>query len=258
MAPGSISELAPELILQIFESLNNYQDITALNATSGKFYSIWQLNAVPISNAVFIRSIDSFDDALELLDAQREPRLEISVSEQGLNNQPKKSDYEATLERNKQLISNDLQVSKARMLCTKQKQDGHVSIDYKFSISQCWPDGFLWSRPSLTDFTHFYYRVWIIAAPHSYLEAQASRLGAAPPGELECTVRMAVWIRGNCGIKEIRGSSEGSDYYEIIPHGFRPGWYHSGTQELTRHAYKTRSRLAVFEAPSWPLSDIGL
>ena len=62
----SVSDLAPELILQIFKSVDGASAITALNATSRKFYKVWRANAASISDAVFSRTIPCFDDAKEL------------------------------------------------------------------------------------------------------------------------------------------------------------------------------------------------
>jgi len=69
MTSTSLSGLAPEQVLQVFKSLDNHHDITALSANPRKFNEVWQLNASTISKAVIPRSIERHDLAIELVDA---------------------------------------------------------------------------------------------------------------------------------------------------------------------------------------------
>lgn len=62
----SISDLPPELILQIYTNLPTPSLITFLNRTSRKFYQIWYRDAATISGKVLSRSLEHYDTLLEL------------------------------------------------------------------------------------------------------------------------------------------------------------------------------------------------
>lgn len=67
----SIRNLASELILQVYQQFEQSFEITALNSTSQRLYSIWHLNAHSISDAVLPRALDCYDNAFELLEIQK-------------------------------------------------------------------------------------------------------------------------------------------------------------------------------------------
>ena len=67
----TITNLAPELLLQIYQYLEQSSHITALNSTSQKMCSIWRLNAHLISDVVLPRAINCYDSELELLEIQQ-------------------------------------------------------------------------------------------------------------------------------------------------------------------------------------------
>lgn len=107
MPPPSLSTLAPELILTIYEVLEEPSSITALNSSSRNLYLNWKLHAAKISQAVLSRSLPSYSNAIALVEVQE-------------RYQPKSKDemnaYDAVLARNKALVSNAAKVALAEKL----------------------------------------------------------------------------------------------------------------------------------------------
>ena len=73
---NSITDLAPELIIQILKSSDNFADATSLSVTSRRMFTIWKMNVDSICEAILPRVIDCFEQARELLTAQERPRGE--------------------------------------------------------------------------------------------------------------------------------------------------------------------------------------
>lgn len=71
MAPTILTDLAPELLIQILKSADNFADVTSLSSTSRKIFIIWKTNVDAICEAVLPRIVDCFEQALELLAAQK-------------------------------------------------------------------------------------------------------------------------------------------------------------------------------------------
>lgn len=90
-----LSTLAPELILQIYKSLDDHHSITSLNTTSRHFYQIWRANASSISDVVLQRSMDYYEDVCELV---RFHPLRSTDCKGAMDA------YQSTLDRNKQLL----------------------------------------------------------------------------------------------------------------------------------------------------------
>ena len=61
-----LSDLAPELVLQIYTHLPTPSEITSLNLASRYFYQIWYQNASSISGAVLSHYISLYDTTLKL------------------------------------------------------------------------------------------------------------------------------------------------------------------------------------------------
>ena len=68
--PTNITNLPPEIILQIYRHLDSPSAITALNSTSRMYNWIWRVNNASISGAVLSRSIDCYNSALELFEVE--------------------------------------------------------------------------------------------------------------------------------------------------------------------------------------------
>ena len=66
-----LSELAPEIIIQIFKSAQHPRVATSLSETSLKFNAIWKENAGPICSSILPRIIPHFSKAQELVNTQR-------------------------------------------------------------------------------------------------------------------------------------------------------------------------------------------
>ncbi len=105
MPIASLSELAPELLLHLFKSLDSHGTIVSLNSASTKFYRIWRLNTLSISNAVLPRSIACFEEAQTLLKVQYPSVIEETGQ----------SPHQFSLQHNRRLVSNASVVAKAEL-----------------------------------------------------------------------------------------------------------------------------------------------
>lgn len=104
MAIASLSALATDIVLHIFKSLDSHRTIVSLNSTSTRFYDIWRLNTLSISNAVLPRSIDCFEEAQELLKVQSSSIIKDADQ----------SPYQVSLQHNRRLLSNASVVAKVK------------------------------------------------------------------------------------------------------------------------------------------------
>lgn len=66
-----LTDLAPELIIQILKSSDSFADITVLSSTSRKVFIIWKRSVDTICNAVLKRTVPCFAQACELVDAEK-------------------------------------------------------------------------------------------------------------------------------------------------------------------------------------------
>ena len=101
MPPASLTTFPAELLIQVYKSLDNVKDVTALNLASHQFYDLWVSHTVSISDAVFSRTIKSFDDARELVKIQQKFVEQNHCDDDGHHDR-----YREALERNKLMISN--------------------------------------------------------------------------------------------------------------------------------------------------------
>ena len=102
MPPASLTTFPAELLIQVYKSLDNVKDVTALNLASHQFYNLWLSHTVSISDAVFSRAIKSFDDARELAEIQQKFVERNHCDDNGHHDR-----YQEALERNKLLTSNE-------------------------------------------------------------------------------------------------------------------------------------------------------
>ncbi len=164
MTSTSPSRLAPELVLQIFKSLDSHHDTVALSATSRKINTIWQLNASTISKAVIPRSIERYDLAIELVDAQL---------------------TQSTLqERNAQLVFNASKINKAYSRAGEvYQQDQFGAIDHYCPFLSSADDFLESTKHAREQFADLAYRIGIVAA--LYNDPQACEDSLAKTGLLQ-------------------------------------------------------------------------
>ena len=101
MPSASLSDFPAELLIQVYKSLDNVKDITALNLVSHQFYDLWFSHTLSISDAVFSRTIKCFDLARELVELQEKIIERIRCNDNG-HHDP----YRRALEHNKLMMSN--------------------------------------------------------------------------------------------------------------------------------------------------------
>lgn len=70
MPPKTLTDLAPELLIQIFKLSKNFTVATSLSRTSHKLFTVWQLNLEVICQAILPRTVRFYAQARELIDAQ--------------------------------------------------------------------------------------------------------------------------------------------------------------------------------------------
>ena len=102
MSPPSLSNFPTELSIQVYKSLDNVKDVTALNLVSHQFYNLWLSHTLSISDAVLSHTIKSFNDARELVELQQK-FLERDHCDDDGHHDP----YRRALERNKLMVFND-------------------------------------------------------------------------------------------------------------------------------------------------------
>lgn len=65
-----LPNVAPELLIQIFKSLNSFADVTSLSSTCRKMSVVWKRNARVICDAILTRTIPCFTQAQDFINAQ--------------------------------------------------------------------------------------------------------------------------------------------------------------------------------------------
>ena len=104
MSSTSFTTLAPELVIQVFKSTNDFRTVSSLSGTSSRFYKIWRSNIPAISNAVLPGAVEFYDRAQELLNAQEEA-ARIERETQGPSNPSHTPDAsEAAIQRTTQYL----------------------------------------------------------------------------------------------------------------------------------------------------------
>lgn len=178
MSASLFSTLPPELICQVFESADNFSEVTALAQTARIFYYTWRENATSICKAVAPRVLWNLTTAERLLDMQEEAEA-ASQSQEGRE--------EKSYIRAKRLLFN------AR--CASAAGDNWVDLCQIHECSYREEDPYM--RPSeLARFEHAFYCVWTIGVmrrtPH--LQDQAlTFLDECSPQELCRLSELAEW-----------------------------------------------------------------
>ena len=66
-----LTDLAPELIIQILKSSDSFADLTSLSSASRKLFIIWKTNDDAICEAILARRVPCYEQVQELLAAQK-------------------------------------------------------------------------------------------------------------------------------------------------------------------------------------------
>ena len=98
MPTASFSDFPVEVLMQVYKSLDNVKDVTALNLTSHRLHNVWLSNTMCISDAVLSRTIKGYDKASEFVEIQQKFLERKHCDDDGRNQQ--------TLERNRLALSN--------------------------------------------------------------------------------------------------------------------------------------------------------
>ena len=70
MSSKVLTDLPPELLIQILKSSDSFADVTSLSSTSRKSFIIWKTNMNAICETILQRNVPCFAQACELKDAQ--------------------------------------------------------------------------------------------------------------------------------------------------------------------------------------------
>lgn len=70
MMSTSMPDLPPEMIIEIFASMDSFATASALSKTSHQFHSIFVRGLESIAVGILGRSVECFEQARELVDAQ--------------------------------------------------------------------------------------------------------------------------------------------------------------------------------------------
>ena len=169
MPPASLGDLSAESLIQVYKSLDNVKDVTALNLTSHQFYHLWLSDTIPISDAVFSRTIKSFDDARELVKIQQK-----SVQRKYCGSNGHYDPYRQAQERNKLMLSNF-----------------HNYLKFCEEETRLYPsERFL--DPEGTRLSKSYYCVWMLILTEKDAFAQSSCLASLDSETLRLMFRLVL------------------------------------------------------------------
>lgn len=99
MPPASFSSCPAEVWIQVYKSLDDAKDATALRGTFRKLRAVWHSNAASISDVIFPRTIKGYNKARELVKIQQK-----SLGRNHCEDDDRSS--QEVLEQNKLMISN--------------------------------------------------------------------------------------------------------------------------------------------------------
>lgn len=71
MPSKTLTDLAPELLIQILKSSDSFADVTSLSSTSRKMFIIWETNNDVICDTILARTVPCYAQARELMEAQK-------------------------------------------------------------------------------------------------------------------------------------------------------------------------------------------
>lgn len=205
----TIINLPPELILNIFQSLDNFASVIALVRTSRIFYHTWLSNPASISDAILPRVIHFFEQASQLVHIQEK----LLVSNTFQENTPRN----AVILRTKRFLSNERDVSTA---CDWLNEDMFLTFreEAQEFFSHRHP-------PHLTvterlRVAYVCYQIWIIASlqdarfPDGY-QAQLSILENMNRRELKRLVKLNNWLIAY--VRNGRDEEDKSDLLQLVP-----------------------------------------
>ena len=158
-----------ELLIQVYKSLDNVKDITALNLASHQFYDLWSSHTLSISDAVFSGTIKSFDDARELAELQQNYFGRNHWDDNG-HHDP----YLEALERNKLMVFN-----------------AHNYLDVCEEGISLRPFE-RWINPNEPILSRVYYCIWKLVLMEEDTFAQSSCLASLDLKNLEVMVEIIV------------------------------------------------------------------
>ena len=151
-----LSDLAPEILVQVFKTFDQPRTITAFVSTSCKTYDIWRLNTASISLSVLPRYIKCYDEAAEIFWLQTvtfHPYL------------TRYRDYFTTIFRNKRLLEN------ARFVRSQYYQRPYHHMSDRPLLPR-------WSLSvhrfrkiddeEIVKWTRYYYNIWAIALAQNF------------------------------------------------------------------------------------------
>ncbi|KAL8697148.1 MAG: hypothetical protein Q9201_007283 [Fulgogasparrea decipioides] len=69
---ASLTNLPPEIILKIFQHAENFATVNTLVRTSSIFHCVWLMNANSIAVAVLPKTIECYEEARDLAEAQKQ------------------------------------------------------------------------------------------------------------------------------------------------------------------------------------------
>ena len=169
MASSSLSDFPSEMILGIYECLDDHHAVTALNLTSRKFYDVWRLHTAIITKAVLPHVIDCFDLAQELVVIQ----VESSAGQAEAR--------EAVLQRSKCLLANAATVLRDHSSFRITLYDSCKMVETAY-------------QGDLLAFTESHYRLWILLELLNNREVRDLRLQAATMKELQGMADALQWL----------------------------------------------------------------
>ena len=105
MPPTSFPDLAPELLIEIFKSIDCFTDASALSRTSHHMHAIFKNNVPVILDAILPSAIDCFEEASRLVQAQEKAEAIITARNSYRNEHPTTA-TELAIERVQRFFSN--------------------------------------------------------------------------------------------------------------------------------------------------------
>lgn len=188
MSSETLTDLAPELIIQILKSSDSFADVTSLSGTCRKMFIIWKTNVDTISEVILARTVPCYAEALELIDAQ----------ETAEGDEHSVFGYQSAVDRAKWMLKDADTAARALVYFEKffRKELPNIQL---VPIPSIGPGGL--TLAERTDFTRAFYRATTLATLRTeplpnQLESSWSML------ELEQVSAVTEWLLNFCSSSE--------------------------------------------------------
>lgn len=236
---SSFSDLAPEIVLMIFQSLSSFADVVALMRATHRFHDIWTLNVPRICSAVLPRAIDCIADAEGFIAVKSQnpklPKLgRVKYTRSGHDKIFRPIKRFLALQR---IVNIACDIYESEVLETPGARIHHPTLTL--------------TRPERQRFIHCYYRVWTyveMANAHHFKQLLSLRwdfMENISMRDAHDLFEMCYWLRKKCR-------------YELLkPLGITNAWNMAGKwddalEEISLHCEFKKDKIPQYAERDFP------